>query len=74
MTITKDSKRIEDAYKRTFSHENGEIVLEDLARMILETNPFSNLDCDMTTDCIKRDGARELYIHILTIIEKHKND
>lgn len=58
-----DLSQIKKIYESTFETENGQIILEDLKRQILETSPFSNQDT--TTDALLREGARELLTFIL---------
>ena len=59
-------KELDKIFQQVFNGESGKVILENLQRVILEHTPFSFRAEDTTTDCLLRDGARELYNYILS--------
>lgn len=60
-------EQIKANYQAVFETEKGQIVLEDLKRQILETQPFA-VD-NTTNDALLREGARQLLNFILTQLD-----
>jgi hypothetical protein len=60
-------EQIKNNYQTIFETEKGQIVLEDLKRHILETEPFAVNDT--TNDSLLREGARQLLNFILTQLD-----
>lgn len=58
-------EQLNKIFQGVFETENGKVVLDNLQRVLLETNIFSERAEDTTTDSLLREGARELYFYIL---------